>query len=479
MLADALLVRQNILSLRCDCKMEEPDNFSPESSRDLAFDQPMPHSVEAERAFISGIILDNSLIAEAIDLLKPEAMYVPTHRHIYTAMIALFEINSEINPVTIANQLRTDANFNSQSIHSQLNEITYGQPHVSSLKNYAEIIRGHSIVRKVIKAGDKMRSEGFEGDNDYKTILANAEKAIFDIAVETQAKSFSRMHTLTEQSLQKTYDIQQSGQVVTGVTTGLVDLDALTSGLQKQDLIIIAARPAMGKTALAVQIARYAAVEAGAKVAVFELEMSDSQIAMRTLCAEAKVDSRRYRSAYVNDDEWARLGAAHNTLENANLWVDDTPAVTALQIKSKSMRLIAEQGKLDMIVIDYLGLMDNDTIARNGTREREVAVITKGLKRIAKELDVAMVLLCQLNRSPENRTDHRPKLSDLRESGAIEQDADVVMFIYRGDEYKPKDEPKDNTAEIIVAKQRNGATDTVYLRFDKTYTRFDNLAEAD
>ena len=351
--------------------------------------------------------------------------------------------------------------------------MTYGLPHTTSIANYAQIVRGKSLLRRLVKAANKISVEALEEAEPPAVILDHAEHAIFELADERIRQGFEHIKRPAERCPRKAEEIEHHAIVVTGVPTGFRAFDALTSGFQKQDLIVIAARPSMGKTSLALNVAENAAIESKAVVGIFSLEMSAESLAMRMLCSEASVDAQKFRSGYLSNEEWSRLGKALGKLADARIFIDDTPAISVFEMRAKARRLATEQKQLDMIVVDYLQLMSGST-RRFESRQQEVSQISRELKALAKELNIPMVALSQLSRAPENRTDHRPQLADLRESGAIEQDADVVAFIYREEQYNKSDENK-NIAELIVAKQRNGPTDTVYLAFLNQFAKFADL----
>jgi replicative DNA helicase len=446
---------------------------TPEPIRDPILERPLPSSPETEKAILGAVILDNSLISQAIEMLKPADFYVPSHRRIFNAMIALFERGSEINPILLAEELRRDNSLDAAGGVLFLTNLTYGLPHVTSIAQYAKVVRGKSLLRQLVKVANKITSEALEEEDEPQNILDHAEHAIFALADERIRQGFEHIKHPAERVLEKAESVEHRDLVVTGVPTGFRGLDSLTSGLQKQDLVVIAARPAMGKTSLALTLAQHAAIEAKAVVGLFSLEMSAEALAMRMLCSEASVDAQKFRSGFLSNEEWSRLGKALGKLADARIFIDDTPAITVLEMRAKARRLATEQKQLDMIVVDYLQLMSGSA-RRFESRQQEVSQISRELKALAKELNVPMVALSQLSRAPENRTDHRPQLADLRESGAIEQDADVVAFIYREEVYNSTDENK-NIAELIVAKQRNGPTDTVYLAFLNQFTKFADL----
>jgi replicative DNA helicase len=417
--------------------------------------------------------LDNSLIAQAVEMLDPDDFYVPSNRRIFKAMRALFEQSSEITPILIAEHLKRDNALEAAGGVISLGNLTYGLPRISSLQSYVKVIRGKSLLRQLIRTAEKITAEALEEEDEPQNILDHAEHAIFALADERIRQGFEHIKHPAERVLEKAEAVEHRDLVVTGVPTGFRGLDALTSGLQKQDLVVIAARPSMGKTSLALTLAQHAAIESNAVVGIFSLEMSAEALAMRMLCSEASVDAQKFRSGYLSNEEWSRLGKALGRLADARIFIDDTAAISVLEMRAKARRLATEQKQLDLIVVDYLQLMSGSS-SRFESRQQEVSQISRELKALAKELDVPMVALSQLSRAPENRTDHRPQLADLRESGAIEQDADVVAFIYREEQYNKQEENK-NIAELIVAKQRNGPTDTVYLAFVNQFAKFADL----
>jgi len=446
---------------------------TPEPIRDPILERPLPSSPDTERAILGAIILDNSLIAQAVELLKPADFYVPSHRRIFVAMIALFERGSEIDPVLVAEELRRDNSLEAAGGMIFLSNLAFGVYHVTSIAPYAKVIRGKHLLRQLVKVAGKISAEALEEEDEPQNILDHAEQAIFALADERIRQGFQHIKEPAERVLEKAEAVEHHAMVVTGVATGFRGLDALTSGFQKQDLVVLAARPSMGKTSLALTLAQHAAIESKAVVGIFSLEMSAEALAMRMLCSEANVDAQKFRSGYLSNEEWSRLGKALGKLADARIFIDDTPAISVLEMRAKARRLATEQKQLDMIVVDYLQLMSGST-RRFESRQQEVSQISRELKALAKELNVPMVALSQLSRAPENRTDHRPQLADLRESGAIEQDADVVAFIYREEQYNRTEENK-NIAELIVAKQRNGPTDTVYLAFLNQFAKFADL----
>jgi replicative DNA helicase len=448
-------------------------NYVVDSTRDQFLERPLPHNAEAERAVLGAILLDNGHINQAIELLRPDDFYIQAHRRVFQAMIALNERGSEINPILLADELRREGFFEQIGGMNFLTELTFGLPHFTNIAHYAEIIRDKSLLRRLIKAANNIMSEALEEDDEAEVILDHAEQAIFALADERTRQGFTHVKPVAEELLEKVQEMSGRRVMLTGLTTGFTDLDAMTSGLQPSDLIIIAARPAMGKTSLCLTLAQNAALQAGAVVGIFSLEMSREALVMRMLCSEARVDSHRFRNGFLTRDEWARLADALGKLSEAKIFIDDTPGISVLEMRAKARRLAAEQKRLDLIIVDYLQLMSASG-RRAESRQQEVAQISRELKALAKELNVPLIALSQLSRAPESRTDHRPQLADLRESGSIEQDADVVAFIYREEQYN-RTEENAGIAELIIAKQRNGPTGTIKLAFLKEFTRFETM----
>jgi len=453
---------------------------SPDPIRDQPFERSLPSSSEAERAILGAVLLDNSLISQAIEQLKPEDFYVPSHRRIFVAMITLFERGAEINPILIGEELRKENALESVGGISFITNLTFGLPHATNILHYAKVVRGKSMLRQLIKTSNKIVQEALEEEDEPEIILDHAEHAIFQLADERIRQGFTHVKPIAEQLLEKVQEMEGRAAVLTGLTTGFADLDKMTSGWQRSDLVILAARPSMGKTSFALMLAENAAIHAGAVVGVFSLEMSKESLVMRMLCSQGNIDAQRFRNGFLSRLEWAQIAKSLGTLADARIYLDDTPGISVLEMRAKARRLAAEQKQLDLIIVDYLQLMSGSA-KRVESRQQEVSQISRELKGLAKELNVPLVALSQLSRAPESRSDHRPQLADLRESGALEQDADVVAFIYREEQYKTQEErdslPEDqkNVAELIIAKQRNGPTGTVDLRFTPSSMRFDNL----
>ena len=439
-----------------------------------------PHNADSERVILGAILIDNSLIAQAIELIDPEGFYVPSHKKIFFAMQELFGRGSEINPILVGEELRRRGELESVGGVSSIASLTMGVPQIDKLDTYAKLVRGKYLLRLVIQKSYKIIEEAFEEEDEPEVILDRAEQEIFAIAQSRLRQGLEHVSPIAQRLLEKVQEMEGRSVMLTGLTTGFAELDKMTSGLQASELFILAARPSMGKTSLALMLAENAAIHADAVVAIFSLEMSKEALVMRMLCSQGNIDAHRFRSGFLSRPEWAQIAKSLGLLAGTRIFLDDTPAINILEMRAKARRLASEQKKLDLIIIDYLQLMSSSS-SRFESRQQEVSQISRGLKSLAKELNVPVVALSQLSRAPETRTDHRPVLADLRESGALEQDADVVAFIYRPEVYKSAEEreslPEDekNLAELIIAKQRNGPTGTVDLRFTPSSMRFDNL----
>jgi replicative DNA helicase len=449
----------------------------PESRREQYLERPLPSSEDSERVILGAILLDNALITQAIEHLKPEDFYSPLNRRVYNAMIGLFETSKQIDPILIIEEMKKDGPIEAIGGVSTIANLTFGLPHFSDLAEYVKVVKDKSVVRTLIRTCNQITSEALAEEDEASVILDRAEQMVFALAEERTRKGFYHIEPIARDVLQKVTELAHGeSHALTGLATGFREFDAKTSGLQKTDLIIVAARPSMGKTALCLTIAQNAAVQENAVVAVFSLEMSKEQLVMRMLSSEARIDAHRFRTGHLMREEWARLAGGIESLSRAKIFIDDTAGLSVLEMRAKARRLAAEHKKLDLIVVDYLQLMSAG--GRIESRQQEVSKISRELKALAKELNVPVVALSQLSRAPEARNPPRPLMSDLRESGSIEQDADVVAFIYREDYYHETDENK-GMAELIISKQRNGPTGTVKLAFLKEFTRFENYYGGD
>ncbi|HXH69036.1 MAG TPA: replicative DNA helicase [Pyrinomonadaceae bacterium] len=443
-----------------------------EFEREQFLNKPLPSNVDSERVILGAILLDNALISQAVEQLKADDFYSPNHRRIFNAMLSLFERGERIDPILIGEELKKEGSIDSIGGVATITNLTYGLPHFSDIFDYAKVVKDKSLTRSLIKVCNQVTSEALAEEDDAAVILDHAEQMIFALADERTREGFAHVQPIAETVLAKIQDYaKRETHALTGLATGFREIDQMTSGLQKTDLIIIAARPSMGKTALCLTLAQNAAILEKAVVAIFSLEMSKEQLVMRMLSSEARVDAHRFRTGYLTREEWQRLAESIGTLSEAKIFIDDTPGISVMEMRAKARRLAAEQKRIDLVVVDYLQLMSGSR--RTESRQQEVSQISRELKGLAKELNVPVVALSQLSRAPEARNPPRPMMSDLRESGSIEQDADVVAFIYRDDYYKPTEENA-GIAEILISKQRNGPTGTVKLAFLKEFTRFEN-----
>jgi len=432
--------------------------------------------LEAEESVLGGILLDNTAIDKVIEHLRAEDFYREAHAKIFRAMLDLTERAEPCDIVTLAEALKARGELEDVGGASYLAELADRVPTAANIVHYAKIVKARSVQRQLIRTATEIATRGYEAHQDVDEFVDEAEQLIFGISESRIQRSFHKLSDLIMESLKTVELLWDRKDAVTGVPTGYVDLDRLTAGFQPSDLIVIAGRPGMGKTALCLNIAANAALEHEIPVAIFSLEMSREQLAMRLLCSEARVNGAKVRSGYIGETDFSRLARAGGRLAEAPIFIDDTAGLSILELRAKARRLKREtQGKLGMVLVDYLQLMRG--VGRADNREQEISEISRSLKALAKELNVPVVALSQLNRQVEGRGDKRPILADLRESGAIEQDADVIIFIYRPGKYQ-----KDATAEekglteIIVGKQRNGPTDSVELFFHEEYMRFDNYS---
>ena len=436
-----------------------------------------PQNLEAEQSVLGGILLDNLALNTVLEVLDTNDFYSEAHRRIFTAAIELANRNEPCDLITLSNLLRDQKRLEQTGGMAYLASLVDNVGSSANIAFYAKIIKEKSILRKLIGAATDILTKSYDAGTETDQLLDQAEQTIFEISENKIRRSFYPMKEIIKDSFKTIERLYANKELVTGVTTGFDKLDEITSGLQNSDLIIIAGRPSMGKTAFALNIAQNAALEAGVPVAVFSLEMAREQLATRMLAAEARVDSQRLRKGFLGETDWPKLTTAAGRLSEAPIFIDDTPAITVIEMKAKSRRLKAEAG-LGLIVLDYLQLMRGSTY--KDSREQEISEISRSLKSLAKELNVPVIALSQLNRKVEDRTSRRPQMADLRESGAIEQDADVIAFIYRDEVYNRSDDnPDKGIAEIIIGKQRNGPTGTVKLAFQEKYTRFENLARPD
>ncbi|GKX30643.1 replicative DNA helicase [Vallitalea longa] len=430
-----------------------------------------PYSLEAEQSVIGSMILDREAITTGMESLMPDDFYQPDLKVIFEAIIDLFNKNKAVDLVTLENKLKDDGVLDQIGGINHLSKLAMSVPTSAHIKNYAQIVKEKSVLRKLIKTSKEIIAESYDGKNKLEDTLNSAEEKIFNIMQDRRTEEFSSIKDLVVPTLNKIEMIHKNQGKVTGIPTGFIDLDYKTAGLQPSDLILIAARPSMGKTAIALNIAQHAAIKENAATAIFSLEMSKEQLVNRLLCSEAMVDAQKVRTGDLEDEDWAKIASGSSVLSSASIYIDDTPGITVSEMKAKCRKLKLEKG-LDLILIDYLQLMSGN--GRTESRQQEISEISRSLKALAREMEAPVVALSQLSRACESRADHRPMLSDLRESGAIEQDADVVMFLYRDEYYNPETEAK-NQGELIIAKQRNGPTGTIHLVWMGQYTKFASM----
>jgi len=436
-----------------------------------------PQNIEAEESIISAILVDNNTLLDVIEILAPEDFYRTAHQKIYAAITDLFDKTEPIDLVTLANRLKEKGQLEEIGSASHLAHLVDTVPLAVNAQHYAKIVHDKASLRRLIEKANAIVKRCFEERGNADDVIDFAESAVFEISEKKAQQAFSPLSKLILGNIETLEENQGNRSLVTGVPTGFSHLDNLTSGLQNSDLIILAARPSMGKTALALNMARNAAVDAGIPVAIFSLEMSKEQLSLRMLCSEARIDSSRLRGGFFSMEDWHRLTDAAGVLSEAPIYIDDSPSLSAMEIRAKARRLKMDKN-IGLIIIDYLQLMQGRVGAER--RDLEISEISRSLKALAKELELPVMALSQLNRMLEQRTDKRPRLSDLRESGALEQDADVVAFIYRDEVYnKEEDNPNRGTAEILLSKQRNGPTGDIHLAFLNSFTRFENLAPED
>jgi replicative DNA helicase len=434
-----------------------------------------PQNLEAEASVLGGILLENEAINRVLEIITPVDFYRESHRKIFRAMMELADRSEPSDLITLSELLKGKGDLEAVGGSTYLAALADQVPTAANIAHYARIIREKAILRQLINSATEIATRGFEEQGNVDEFLDAAEKVIFDIAEKKIKGSFVSVGDMIKDTLKAVERLYERKELVTGVPTGFKDLDKLTAGLQPSELIIVAGRPSMGKTAFALNIASHAALNAGIGVAVFSLEMAREQLVLRMLCSEARVDNSKVRAGYLGERDFPKLANAAGRLHEALIYIDDTPAISVLELRAKTRRLIRDRDKkVGLVVVDYLQLMRGMGAASN--REQEISEISRSLKALAKELRVPVIALSQLNRRVEDRGDRRPMMADLRESGAIEQDADVIAFIYRDEVYNSKSSDK-GVAEIIVAKQRNGPIGTVNLAFLNEYTRFEDLAE--
>jgi replicative DNA helicase len=454
------------------------ENTLPETDRQVAQLRIPPHSLEAESSVLGGLLLDNSAWDRIGDILNDSDFYRYEHRLVFTAVSALVNSNRAADVITVFEHMQSQGKAEEVGGLAYLNSLAQYVPSSANIRRYAEIVRERAILRKLVSVSDEIATSALNTNGrPVPNILDEAEQKIFNIGEEgsRMRQGFQSMGNLVVELLDRVDEMSKNPNDITGVPTGFVDLDRMTSGMQAGDLIVLAARPSMGKTALAINIAENVALKEGLPVAVFSMEMGASQLAIRIVGSIGRIDQGRLRTGKLQDEEWPRLAEAVERLRTVSLSIDETPGLTPSELRASARRLARTCGKLGLVVVDYLQLMSGSSGGDGDNRATELGEISRGLKMLAKELQCPVIALSQLNRGVEQRTDKRPMMSDLRESGAIEQDADVIMFIYR-DDYYNKDSKEPGVAEIIIGKQRNGPTGTVKLTFLKPITKFESYA---
>ncbi|MEE0516025.1 MAG: replicative DNA helicase [Emergencia sp.] len=433
-----------------------------------------PHNTEAEKSVLGSAMLSKDALADVIDVVAPEDFYDAAHKEIFEVMVELFRNNVSVDIVTVCEELNKRKSLQMVGGRAYIASLSSFAPSSVNAAEYAKIVAEKSSIRRLIKTAEDIREKGYEETMDAADILDYAEKGIFEIAQKGQKNDFAPIkEVLIENIAMIDAAIQTQGQVV-GLPTGFKRLDEVTSGLHRSDLVIIAARPAMGKTAFVLNIAQNTAVKSGATVLIFSLEMSKAQLGQRLLAMESRVEMQKLKTGNIERNDWDRINMALDSLSKTNLHIDDTPGISLLEMKNKCRRLKAEKG-LDLVIIDYLQLMKGEGKASD-SRQQEISNLSRYLKLLAREMDCPVLVLSQLSRAAEQRQDHRPILSDLRDSGAIEQDADMVIFLYRDDYYNPDDSEKPGVCEVNIAKHRSGPTETIDLTWVARYTKFSDKA---
>lgn len=430
----------------------------------------LPQSIEAEQSVIGSMIIDKTAIAQAAEGLKEEDFYRDSHKVIFKAIIKMFQKDMAVDLVTLLEYLKSTSQLEKAGGATYVTEISGSVPTTANLSSYIKIVSEKSTLRRLIRASTEIIESSYNEQGNVEKVLDTAEKRIFDIAEKRSTSDYEALSDVLERSFQQIEKLFNNKGDITGVGSGFMDLDAKTSGFQKGDMVLIAARPSMGKTTFALNIAEHAALREGKSVVIFSLEMSKDQLAYKLLCSEANVDMLALRTGNLEDKDWDSIARASGPLSKAKIYIDDTAGVTVMEMRSKCRRIKIEHG-IDLIMIDYLQLMSG---SGSESRQQEVSEISRSIKALAKEMECPVIALSQLSRAPEQRADHRPMLSDLRESGSIEQDADVVMFLYR-DEYYNKETEEKNVGECIIAKQRNGPVGTVKLAWLGQFSKFGNL----
>ena len=433
-------------------------------------DRVPPQNIEAEQSVLGAILIEQSAIAKISDILQPEDFYREAHKLVYRSTMTLFERGEAIDFITVIDMLRREEALERAGGISYITSLANGVPTAANIVFHAKIVQEKSLLRRLIHAATDIAAMGYAETEEVERVLDHAEQKILEVATRKIGQDFAPIKEIIFSTLDKIDEMHKAKGGITGLSTGFTNLDKLTGGFQRSDLILIAARPSMGKTAFVLNVAQHMATRDKKSVAIFSLEMPREQLAMRMMCAEGLIDSQHFRTGAMSNDEWKNLVDAADRLSASPMFIDDTAGVNAVELRNKARRISKEHG-LDCIIIDYLQLMDGGAHSRIDNRQQQISDISRSLKALARELKVPVIALSQLSRGPESRTSRKPMLSDLRESGSLEQDADMVAFLYREDYYNPETEKK-NLTELIIAKNRNGPTETVELYFHKNFTRF-------
>jgi replicative DNA helicase len=444
---------------------------------DISLEKTLPNNLEAERSILGAILLDDRAFLTVFENLKPQDFYLESHRRIFEKMLQLMNSSRGIDLITLKEELQRASELEAVGGAAYLASLTDGLPRAINIEFYAQIVREKATLRRLIQTSNEVMARSYQDEDPAEEILQHAEKAIFDIANQQFHAGFSPIPPIVSEVYKHVEEVSNRKNPVTGLDTGFMDLDGMTAGLHPSDLIIVAARPGLGKTSFCLNVAANVAIRKHKTVGIFSLEMSKEQLVKRLLCAEARVDSHRINTGFLNKEDWRRLSQASGDLSDTKIFVDDTASITVPEMRSKTRRLSLEHG-LDLVVVDYLQLMSGST-TRYENRTQEISQISRGLKAIAKELSVPLIAVSQLSRAIELRSgEHRkPQLSDLRESGSIEQDADLVLFIYREDSANEEYDGRSEVAELIIGKQRNGPTGSIQLAFSRQFTKFEPLTE--
>lgn len=429
-----------------------------------------PQNIEAEQSVLGAILIEQSSIAKVSDILQAEDFYRDAHRLIYRTAMSLFEKGEAIDFITVIDGLRRDDSLEKAGGISYITSLANGVPTAANIVFHAKIVQEKSLLRRLIHAATDIAAMGYDESEEVDRVLDQAEQKILEVATRKIGQDYQPIKEIIFSTLDKIDEMHKAKGGITGISTGFANLDKLTGGFQRSDLILIAARPSMGKTAFVLNVAQHMATRDKKSVAIFSLEMPREQLAMRMMCAEGLIDSQRFRTGAMTNEEWAKLVDAADRLSGSPMFIDDTANVNAVELRNKARRISKEHG-LDCVIVDYLQLMDGGAHSRIDNRQQQISDISRSLKALARELRVPVIALSQLSRGPESRTSRKPMLSDLRESGSLEQDADMVAFLYREDYYNPETEKK-NITELIISKNRNGPTETVELYFHKNFTRF-------